>query len=243
MPTKESETQQVNTKKRKSKKSNNTVAYLILFVGIFLITLSGVSYLVNLYSPEVDVTIGNDEQLTFNATEVRTEEKKIDERLKWIQQEDELQTSPQKESTKRKKNESKDKESSENNENNKKNINVEKDNKNNGESTNLNTLQQNTKNIEHLQSDFRRAASNSGVVPYPTPLINKVIIGNFSTIEDAMSAQQKISQVETGIIPFVKAENNYYVVQIGSFSNKEKADLLVDKMRLKGFNAKVISTN
>jgi hypothetical protein len=77
------------TKKHKKKK-NFRVLYL--FAIVFISALAGISYIVKLYSPDIDVTIGNTEALTLSDSDMDSEMKPIDERLKWIQMEDDLPT-------------------------------------------------------------------------------------------------------------------------------------------------------
>ena len=44
---------------------------------------------------------------------------------------------------------------------------------------------------------------------------------------------------EPSLAPFVKAVNGSYIVQLGSFSEKDRANALVSKLRAKGYNPKV----
>ena len=63
------------------------------------------------------------------------------------------------------------------------------------------------------------------------------------SLEEAMAVQNKVTIEESSIIPFIKAIGSTYVVQIGSFSEQEKANALAEKMKNKGYSVKVISEN
>ena len=75
---------------KKNKKQSHFFSYLYLFAIVFLGALWGLSYIIKSYSPEIDVTIGNNDSFTLNDSEVDMEIRTIDERLKWIQMEDDL---------------------------------------------------------------------------------------------------------------------------------------------------------
>ena len=68
----------------------------------------------------------------------------------------------------------------------------------------------------------------------------KIYLGNYSTIEEAMQVQQKVSSEISGITPFIKSINGKYIVQLGSFMDREKANALISKTRSQGYNPKII---
>ena len=77
--------------KNSQRKAKQTIA---LFIITFLITLIGVTYLIKSFSPNVDVEIGGEELTTETGDESDEPEsdfkKAIDDRLKWIQLEDNM---------------------------------------------------------------------------------------------------------------------------------------------------------
>ena len=77
-------------KRKKRKRKKSSLGYLLLFTFVFLTALWGLSYAVKSLSPNVDIEIGNNEALTDAAIENDAEIKTVDERLKWIQMEDEM---------------------------------------------------------------------------------------------------------------------------------------------------------
>ncbi len=222
---------------RKKKKKRTGLRYLILFTLVFISALFGLSYIVKSYSPDVDVAIGNNEALTLSEEDIDVEMRTIDERLKWIQLEDEMPTVAVREPEENE-------EFSENN--------IKKDKKNKkfeNDKTIKEALKdkffnkkekENTEEETKQQLDFRLHRPTP-VIEAPKPIITemtKVYLGNYSTIEEAMNIQQKVAAEETDIIPFIKAIGSYYVVQIGSFADKDKADALIQKMQAKGYSAR-----
>ena len=227
--------------KRKKRKKKNNFGYLLLFLIVFVSALFCLSYIVKSYTPDVDVTIGNNEALTLSESDMDTEIKTIDERLKWIQMEDELPTV-----SIRNPKEKQGKNNAEDNDNKKeeKKDNIDKN------------VKEKTNNNESIfaprptKIDLKKENLNFRINPVQTPdekknntikTVSKVYIGNFDQIEDAIKIQHRISQEETDIIPFIKSLNGVYVVQIGSFNDSEKAYSLSKRMKDKGYNSKIIT--
>ncbi len=222
--------------KRKKRKKGNIFGYIILFAFVFILALYALSYIVKSYSPNVDVTLGNDETLALSEEDMDVEIKPIDERLKWIQMEDDLPSVsvrvPQKLE-------------SENNSTQKETI---KDSK---KKTAPIPSEEDLKNakidfkFKYDENKSKPIYSNNEKNEKPEisekNTLTKIYLGHYATIEDAMNAEQKVSKDITEVIPFIKNENGKYIVQIGSFSDKEKANALVKKMKLKGYNPKIIN--
>lgn len=224
--------------RRKRRKKSNGFGYILLFVVVFTSALFGISYIVKLYTPDVDVSIGNNETLTLSDSEIDTDIKTIDERLKWIQMEDEMPTvairNPKEEF---------------NNENSKLNDKEIKKEKNKKEQNNnfeeMFAPRQPSPKIKKQTLDFN--LNNNQVIEEENipqiKTVSKVYIGNFYEIEDAIKIQHKISQEETDIVPFIKSINGVYIVQIGSFNDSEKANTLLHRMRANGYNAQIVTEN
>lgn len=221
-------------KKRKKKKIN--FGYLYLFTFVFLAAFFGLSYIVKSYAPDTDVSIGNNDSLTLNDSDMDVEIKTVDERLKWIQMEDEMPSVAVRENEKQNEftyeetgfDDTKD-EPLTTNEQDKKDKNI--------------IPRPNINDIEKQRPDFR-TSSVSEVIPKPQApdtTVAKVFLGKYSTVEEAMKIQEAISSTEPDIIPFIKAVNDYYIVQLGSFSDKEKAHALVTRMQTKGYNPEIIN--
>lgn len=227
--------------KRKKRKKKSGLGYLVLFALVFILALLGLSHLVKSLSPDVDVAIGNNQSITLSDADMDVEIKTVDERLKWIQMEDEMPTvsirNP-KENTNKKDSEQEQKKDTKTDIKKK-----EKQKKEKEESQEKLTAPRPTASDLKQKLDFR--LRSSAPLPDEQPVkinqTSKVYIGNFYTIEDAMKTQHKIAAEESDIIPFIKSINGYYVVQIGSFADVEKARALSGKMKTKGYNTKIVT--
>lgn len=213
-------------RKRRKRRRNNGLGYLLLFALVFTSALFGLSYAVKFLSPDVDVAIGNNESTPLNESEMDVEIKTIDERLKWIQMEDELPSVSIRISQDRVENKQ-----------DKNKIEEKKDNKKEAAPKKDIAEIVNKEEKANIKTDFRFSKNNVN-----TPVVNqisKVYLGKYETIEEAVKIQHQVSSEETEIVPFIKAINGKYVVQIGSFSDSERAKTLVNKMKSKGYPAKI----
>lgn len=220
--------------KRKKRRNKSGLRYILLFALVFLFALWGLSYLVQSFSPDVDVTIGNNEALILDETD--SEIKTVDERLKWIQMEDELPTvsvKMQRDEIKR----------PENFMPVKKEISQKKKKQ---EEPEIQKKKQTKTELVRQKLDFRlkkvEDTERTTKVQNKENKISKVYIGKYSSIEEAIKMQNKIAADAPDTTPFIKSINGMYVIQIGSFSDKDKAISLVTTMHAKGYNARVIST-
>ncbi len=246
-------------KRRRKKKKNHFFQYFLLFACIFALTLFGLSYIVDSFSPDVDVAIGNSEPITLSDSDIALEEKTIDERLKWIQEEDELPSAGEKEPKLLEPDNEYNNDSTEDSGRNKAVIEApkKKDYDEKPKKTDNNTEEKvkkapapNKQQIDYIKADFRKAAENSGVIPLPKKTdmsskssINKVIVGTFSSVDEATVARDNIIRERLNIIPFIKKTANGYVIQAGTFDNKDNANELASQLRSKGYSAKVQSDN
>lgn len=258
MPEEKTAKTQPKTKKSKRKKRKHNYLYFYLFAFVFLVALAGFSYLVKSYSPEIDVTIGNNDTLTLSESDMDVEIKSVDERLKWIQMEDEMPTVAIRNS---------------NAPENPLNIdflptmeeeNIESELRKNEEKKKTVVSAPPTPTIKDIQAaipDFRNqtvVANNNNsavkgpiplpakpqsVVPLPASTITKVYLGEFHSLEDAMSTQLSISEKDNTIVPFIKATNGTYIVQLGSFYEKEKAEALATKVQSMGYVPRIQTVN
>lgn len=234
----QSSTNSPQLKRKRRRKRKNGLGYVILFAFVFTLALVGLSYIVKSFSPDVDVAIGNNEALTLNDSEMEVEIKTIDERLKWIQMEDELPTvsiRTPKEKTEKNTNNTKTEE-----QNNNKND-VKKNEKKNTKNI-VKKEEAPRPTISDFKKDFRLTRKqNTETTETEKHKISKVYVGNFTTIEEAVQIQNKISLEETEIIPFIKSLNGKYIVQLGSFSDEQRASSLVTRMKAKGYSAKIMT--
>ena len=258
MPEEKTAKAQPKTKKTKRKKRQHNYLYFYLFAFVFLVALAGFSYLVKSYSPEIDVTIGNNDTLTLSESDMDVEIKSVDERLKWIQMEDEMPTVALRNSN-----------ASENPLNidflptlEEENIELELRKNEENKKTVVPPPKPTMSDIQTVIPDFRSqnpvSSSNNilaskGPIPLPTKpqstvslpeiTISKVYLGEFHSLEEAMATQQSVSEKDSSIVPFIKATNGTYIVQLGSFYEKEKALALASKVQAMGYVPKIQTEN
>ena len=227
------------TQERKPKRRKKRFGLVYLFLFVFVSALAGMSYLVKQYSPEIDVTIGNKEPLTLGSSETDVEIKAIDERLKWIQMEDDLPSVALRD-IEAKNAKLKEKEEAEElakleEEKKKEEERKQEEDKEKKKEPPVPTIEE----IKKQHSDFREIPTASPVIPAPTPAATKVYLGSYNDVESAMEMQAKVNEADPSIASFVKAVNGKYIVQLGSFSDKERAAALVTQLKSKGFNPKL----
>ncbi len=246
-------------KRKKRRRKNSFMGYVYLFVFVFIAALAGLSHLVNSYTPEVDVSIGNQEVAPLTKSDMDVEVKSVDERLKWIQMEDEMPSVAIREAKESTDEAIKEKE--------KKTIELEVDEEPIFKKTEIipmptmSEIKETTVPLPSvgvpISSDFRTSSSSAVVplpvsqsqslstpiIPAPIPSLTKVYLGSFSTVDEAMSMQQKIATDIPDSMPFIKSMNGSYIVQLGSFSNSDIAQTFIQRVRDKGYNPKVTTNN
>ena len=242
--------------KKKKKRSKGFLHSLFLFVCVFMFAFGVFFFLAKSYSPDVDVSIGNNESLTLGEEDLDVEIKSVDERLKWIQMEDEMPSVAVR-------NPNKDIDINnftigyEDLEDEKANENI----KTKKDETVKNPPKPSLDEVLKSKEDFRAVPpAPKQVIPLPTkqqinpeksddvqlpsvPLITKVYLGQYQTLEEAMSVQEKISKDISDTAPFIKAINDHYIVQLGSFTDKSKADSFITRLKEKGYSPKTLTNN
>lgn len=239
----ENKPSQTVAKLKRKRKKKSILNYLLLFICIFsifvFIFLSGIKS----YTPTADVTIGNNELSSTNDNDVDFEIKSVDERLKWIQMEDDLPTVAIRESKTDEEIDNytintQDKEEKET----VKQVVKPPQKEKKDEQQKIKAPKPSIKEITNEKTDVKIAKAPTPVVPLPTkPQTNtKVYLGNYSSLEDAMIIQKKVNQDFPNTSAFIKATNDYYMVQLGSFSDKEKANSFIIELKEKGYNPKTL---
>ena len=228
--------------KRKNKRKKSFLGYLLLFLIVFIACLIGFSHFVKSYSPDVDVSIGNVEEMTLSESDMDFEIKTIDERLRWIKMEDEMpsvavRTTEENEARNKKIEKTKDK-------NNTKQKNEEKQKTEKVDVLRKDYKQQSPAKIELSdvlkdKVDFRKQEV-AQVVPAPTLSMTRVYLGYYSSLELAMSAQEKVAADFPEISPYLKNIGGSYIVQLSSFSNKDTANRFIERLKSKGYNPQVM---
>ncbi len=217
------------------RKTKQTIA---LFIATFLVTLVGVVYLIKSFSPNVDVEIGGEEEYE-QADDIQSDPKQaVDDRLKWIQLEDNMPGV-----SKRAENEESEEITYEPADENTK-LEHNRHNETVTEETYGNEI---TLDTQTTQEQVRPQTRPAPPVPPAPKLVQpevykmtKVYVGNYSTIEQAIQAQNKLMETSIGISPFVKNIGGVYVLQAGSFASVQKAESVASQLNQAGFSARVV---
>lgn len=216
-------------KKEKNKK------VLVIFLSTFFVSLFLAAFAIKALSPNVDVEIADDSSNYADVEDsVDTEAKDVDNRLKWIQFEDNMPGVSRRYDTEeetitdefaQKKEQKQDK----------------KDD--------LEKVRSNTKSTE-VQISTQKKQEVKTQAPLPTKhdvvavsaptRVTKVYIGYYSTLEQAVNTQNKVIASGVNVSPFVKEVNGLYVVQAGSYANSQKAQTLYSQLSAMGYPAKLV---
>lgn len=222
--------------KNSQRKAKQTIA---LFIITFLITLMGVTYLIKSFSPNVDVEIGGEEisnEVSEDPDEPQSEFKKaIDDRLKWIQLEDNMP------GVSKRSDEEKTEEVEYETSSVKKKTEPEISTKSEELAGSEITLPKASEPEYVNPQNVRTAPPIPKVTTVEPYKMTKVYVGSYATIEQAIQAQNHLMNTPVGISPFVKEVNGAYVLQAGSFASVTKAENVANQIRQAGFSARVVS--
>lgn len=218
----------MNYSKYKKEKRNNFQNFFLLFVTAFLVMLLFFTAVAKHLSPEVDVAIGEEEEVEAKENGLGVK-RFIDDRLKFIQQED--QGIVKKAVDKR--------------------------------------VEQETLKERMTDDTLVPELDEKVVIPYsvqkqekqtPTPKVTenttqkieakpatptynsifKVVVGKYSTVEQARVAQSILQDSDVGVSSFIKTINGTYTLQVGSFTERSKAEQLLNELLRNSFPARII---
>lgn len=204
--------------KKVTKKPNEGI---IIFVSAFFILLLLFLGIAKQLSPEIDVSIGEDENQT--ATEDVADKTSVDDRLKLLQQEDEGQKT--KDNT----------------------FATELDEKvvlpdhKKAETTDNTTQEAMTLPAKTINSK-PVATTNPTPKPVTTQATNtaKVVVGYYSTREQAEVAKGIIAESGLNISPYVRNIGGAYTIQVGSYATREKAQSIANELLRNNYPARII---
>lgn len=206
----------------------------VLFIVTFLVSLIVITYFIKSMSPDVDVEIGGEDIQNVEEQSSESDVKKaIDDRLRWIQMEDNMPgVSKREDGT----SEEIDYEHSA------KDSKTESHDKKKTEATNGNELAP----IEYVnEPEPQQQKFNPPVPAAPKPAVeqfkmSKVFVGSYPTIEQAIQAQNQLMSTTVSVSPFVKEVNGVYVLQAGSYADAGKAEAVAREINSLGFHARVV---
>lgn len=225
-------------KREKNSSSNRRIS---IFITTFVITLLFFIAVVKSLSPDVDVTIGDDESMDAKESGLGVK-RFIDERLKMIQMDDT--------SSNRTLKENKDQAPSEANDtsfdkyaqkspSNKNNYSYQTQNTDTNDYSDNNGDEDSTTMTAPVAKTAPKPKTKDLNVQPEKPKVSKVFIGRYSTLEQAKVSQEILMDSGLGVTPFIKNAGSYYTLQLGSYSSKAKADGLAAELRQNGFPARV----
>ena len=203
------------------KKPNTKKKLLIIFIATFIIVFILIIQIASWLTPSVDVEIGSE---TDNDSEQAQQDdntkKMIDERLKWIQFED---------NTVETEGEHID------------GIN-EQENVANSDEYTAQESQKQEKNAPQVNP--KKFINTDETVPAEPEVVkakmNKVYIGDYATVEEAMDVQSKLMDIDLGATPYINGKDGRFFIQVGAFTNIERAQVLVRQLKQYGYSAKIV---
>lgn len=204
--------------KKVTKKPNEGI---IIFVSAFFILLLLFLGIAKQLSPEIDVSIGEDENQT--ATEDVTDKTSVDDRLKLLQQEDEGQKTQDNTFA------------------------TELDEKvvlpdhKKAEAADNTTQEDMTLPAKTINSK-PVTTTNPTPKPVTTQATNaaKVVVGYYSTREQAEVAKGIIAESGLNISPYVRNIGGAYTIQVGSYATREKAQSIANELLRNNYPARII---
>ncbi len=215
----------------KNKKKNKSKNGVFIFITTFFVMLLFFSVVAKSLSPDVDVTIGDDSQTDAKESGLGVK-KFIDERLKMIQMEDNSAGASLKDEGKP--------QPEYNDES------FDKFSQNSDEKVNL-PPQKDTSNMEQVFEEPLssvkappRPSSKELSTPFEVPITSKVLVGRYSTLEQARVAQEILLDSGLNITPFIKDLGSSYTLQVGSYSSRAKAEGLASELQRNSFPARVV---
>lgn len=109
------------------------------------------------------------------------------------------------------------------------------------------TEQQPTKNVQvqqHAQPVVNQQSApvtHNQSAPTPAQIVNaKVVVGYYATEKQAEVAKSIIQDAGLGVSPVVKNLGGYYTLQVGSYTSREKAQQAANNLLKSNFPARVI---
>ncbi len=208
--------------KKITKKPNDGI---IIFVSAFFILLLLFLGIAKQISPEVDVSIGDENQQTMN-DENDMYKSSVDSRLKLLQEEDSSREDHMFADELEEKV-------------------VIPDDKKHQENSGNDVFEEKPINLADTGANPKpqETASPSPQVSQPQQaqsLSAKVVVGYYATKEQAEVAKGIIAESGLGVSPFVRSIGGAYTIQVGSFATRDKAQSVVNDLLRNNYPARII---
>lgn len=213
-----------------SKKKKDSKTGVFLAITSFFITLLIFSALTKSFSPDIDVSIGEDTSTDAKETGLGVKQF-IDERLKQIQMEDNSAGVSRK-------------------------IKESKDSYEDSYDTSSDEPEEKVKIPPRSEESIGlevdepirstrsssppRPGSKDLSTPFESPKMTKVYVGRYSNIEQAKVAQGILLDSGLDITPFIKNMGGSFTLQVGSYTDKAKASILANELLKYNFPARIV---
>lgn len=212
----------------KKKAQKNKILYI--FAATFFITLVTLIYLATALTPNIDVDVEPD-----STSEIAEKQGSVDDRLRQIQQEELFSGQSRL---------NRDESSSEI---------FDRLRKMRGKVANEEAQQEGLDASPEIAYKKLEPPKGQPVATLPNPRqepvsnidytpvrVTKVYIGRYATIEQAVNAQNNLVASSSSLTPFIKNMGDYYVLQVGSYSSPQKAQILVEQLIGQGYQARSV---
>ena len=209
--------------KYKKEKENKSQKMWVIFISTFFGMLLIFTLLAMHLSPNVDIAIGDDPEVDAKETGLGVKGF-IDDRLKMIQMEDNTSNASKKAPEKSMKNEN-DTDF------------AEEEIPDDEEKVEIPRYITDKTGNPTTQANTKKPTANVTPMTQPT---SKVVVGYYTTLEQAKVAQGILIDAGLGVSPYIKNLGNAYTLQIGSYSSRNKADSVVAELLRNNFPARVI---
>lgn len=210
----------MNYSKYKKDKKNNYQSLFLLFLTAFLVMLLFFTAVARHLSPDVDIAIGDEEEVEPKETGLGVK-RFIDDRLKFIQQEDQGVV---KQAIDKK-------------------VEDETIKERMTEDTLIPELDEKVVIPYAIQKQEVEKPVQKVETKPVTPTYNKILkvcVGKYATVEQARVAQSILQDSDVGVSSFIKMVNGSYTLQVGSFTERSKAEQLLNELLRNSFPARII---
>lgn len=210
----------MNYSKYKKDKKNNYQSLFLLFLTAFLVMLLFFTAVARHLSPDVDIAIGDEEEVEPKETGLGVK-RFIDDRLKFIQQEDQGVV---KQAIDKK-------------------VEDETIKERMTEDTLVPELDEKVVIPYAIQKQEVEKPVQKVETKPVTPTYNKILkvcVGKYATVEQARVAQSILQDSDVGVSSFIKMVNGSYTLQVGSFTERSKAEQLLNELLRNSFPARII---
>ncbi len=213
----------INPQIEKQKRLSRLKVALWIFIITFSIIFAVVVQVVRKYSARIDIEYGRNADVIGGSESVLSEgfgsdaKKLIDKRLKLIQLEENAPSEAK----------------------------IISDEKENNEVIDLEqfakikdsgNIEDDEINIKIENASSHKTAEQKQPQDNNVAVYSKVLIGKYSTFEDARAAQDSVREYNQGTTPFIRKVGDIYALQVGSYQDLTTAKQIASKFRAQNFD-------